>query len=156
MALAGDPLHAPRRMRGTIVCGVAASPEARGAAQLAAALASRLGLRLVLVHVTDSQRSLRDAESYVEALAEELPASDVEVRVAHGSRVDELARTAADEGADAIVLGSRPRGARGRQVRCTLARQLEAVQPVPVVIAPPATRARSGRRLGLADVSAAR
>jgi hypothetical protein len=50
-----------------------------------------------------------------------------------------------------IVLGSRPRGARGRQLRCTLARELEAATTVPVLIAPPATRARSGRRLALAE-----
>ena len=73
-----------------------------------------------------------------------------------GNRVDGLAQVAADEGADAIVLGSRPRGARGRQLRCTLARQLEAAQSVPVLIAPPATRERNGRRLSLAQAQPAR
>src|SRR5262249_34172209 len=38
-------------MHGTIVCGVTGAPEGRAAAQLAAAVANRLGLRLVLVHV---------------------------------------------------------------------------------------------------------
>ena len=39
--------------RGTVVCGVTESPDGRGAAELAGALGTRLGLRLVLVHVVD-------------------------------------------------------------------------------------------------------
>lgn len=142
-------------MHGTIVCGVSHTPEARAAAQLAAALATRLGLRLVLVHIAAVDREDADVEEGLDAVAEGL-GDEVEVRVVHGNRVDGLAKVAADEGADAIVLGGRARGARGRQVRCTLARQLEAVQSVPVLIAPPATRARSGSRLGLAEAGAAR
>jgi nucleotide-binding universal stress UspA family protein len=139
-------------VNGTIVCGVTQSPEARAAAQLAGALGARLGLRVVLVHVVDPQRADADVQVTIEDVARGL-GGKVEVRVVRGNRVDELARVAADEGADAIVLGGRARGARGRQVRCTLARQLEAGQSVPVLIAPPATRARSGRRLGLAEAS---
>jgi nucleotide-binding universal stress UspA family protein len=139
-------------MHGTIVCGVTHTPEARAAAQLAAAIAARLELRLVLVHVVEGRRTDANAEVGVEEIAHGLGV-EVAIRVVHGGRVDELARVAADEGADAIVVGGRARGARGRQVRCTLARQLEAVQPVPVLIAPPATRDRSDRRLGLAEAS---
>jgi len=40
-------------MGGTIVCGVADTPDGRSAAELARALGARLGLRLVLVHVID-------------------------------------------------------------------------------------------------------
>jgi len=142
-------------MHGTIVCGVSQTPEARAAAQLAAALATRLGLRLVLVHIVAADREDGDVEETLESVVNGL-GDEIEVRVVHGNRVDGLARVAADEGADAIVLGARPRGARGRQLRCTLARQLEAAQSVPVLIAPPATRARSGRRLGLAEAGAGR
>lgn len=142
-------------MHGTIVCGVSRTPEARAAAQLAAALAARLGLRLVLVHIAPGEREDADVEETLDAVVYGL-GDDVELRIVHGNRVDGLAQVAADEGADAIVLGARPRGARGRQLRCTLARQLEAVQTVPVLIAPPATRARSGRRLGLAEAGAGR
>src|SRR4051812_50206919 len=39
--------------RGTVVCGVTESPDGRSAAELAGALGTRLGLRLVLVHVVD-------------------------------------------------------------------------------------------------------
>lgn len=142
-------------MRGTIVCGVTPTPGARAAAQLAEALTARLDLRLVLVHVVDSHRDDVDGEASFEALAGTL-ARTAEVRIVHGNRVDALARAAADEGADLIVLGSRAHGAGGRQLRCSLARQLEAVQSVPVVIAPPATHARSGRRLRLAENAAHR
>jgi nucleotide-binding universal stress UspA family protein len=81
---------------------------------------------------------------------------EVESRVIVGSRVDVLAEVAADEGADLIVLGSRPRGARGRQLRCSLAVELEAAQAVPVLIAPPASRQRSTRRLALAHAAGER
>lgn len=142
-------------MQGTIVCGVTATPEARAAAQLAAALAARLGLRLVLVYVVDAHRGDAHGEASLEALAGAL-ATEAELRIVPGNRVDALARVAADEGADVIVLGARAHGARGRSLHCSLASELEAAQAVPVLIAPPATRARSGRRLGLAETSVQR
>ena len=145
-------------MNGTIVCGVVDAPEGRAAAQLAGALAARLGLRLVLVHVGD--RSQPEAERAQETFHFVLDALDrndcFEVRVVTGNRVDALAGVAAEEGADLIVVGSRLRGARARQLRCSLARELEAAQAVPVLIAPPSTRRRSNRRLALAEAVAGR
>ena len=120
-------------MHGTIVCGVTDSAEARAAAQLAAALAARLHLRLVLVHVARVRRLASrppvhtGLSTALETIARE-PCREVDVRVVEGNRVDALARVAAEEGADVIVLGSRPRGARGRQLRCTFACELEAAQ----------------------------
>jgi nucleotide-binding universal stress UspA family protein len=152
-------------MPGTIVCGVTDCAEGRAAAQLAAALAARLDLRLVLAHVVSGPNlhvggpTDRGGSAGVSAALGEIAREschDVDVRVVEGNRVDALARVAAEEGADVIVLGSRPRGARGRQLRCTFARDLEAAQTVPVVIAPPATRRRTGRRLALADAPAGR
>jgi nucleotide-binding universal stress UspA family protein len=152
-----DPGH------GTIVCGVGDSAHGRAAAQLAAAISARVGLRLVLVHVVeDRPRSRRDAverrvsrmHGALEVIAREI--GDAETRVVLGNRVDGLAQVAADEGADAIVLGCRPRRAPGRGLRSPLAQELEAAQAVPVLIAPPATHARSGRRLALADAASER
>lgn len=148
-------------MQGTIVCGVSAGAESHAAAQLAAALAARLGLRLVLVHVVDGGRPDRDAADKrrrdvgpaLEAIARE-HCDDAEIRVLAHNRVDGLAQVAAEEGADVIVLGSRPRGVRGHQLRCTLARELEAATDVPVLIAPPETRERSRYRLALAKAAA--
>ena len=142
-------------MQGTIVCGVTPAPETRAAARLAAALATRLELRLVLVHVIDAAGGESHGAGLLEALPESLGCA-AELRIVHGNRLDALARVAADEGADLIVLAARSHGPRGRQLRCSLATQLEASQSVPVLIAPPTTRARSGRRLGLAETFTAR
>ena len=150
---------------GTIVCGVTESPDGRTAAELARALGARLGLRLVLVHVVDgvpagaheslTARQRQRAPSDLNLIAREI-GNGTEKRVVLGDRAEALAQVAAEEGADLIVLGSRPAGLGGRKLRCTLARELEAATPVPVVVAPPATRRRSDQRLALAAGAATR
>lgn len=152
-------------MTGTIVVGVTDTPEGRGAAQLAAALGERLGLRLVLAHVVDAppaalesvttRQGLSGGERTLAEIAREVTDNGADVRVVVGRRAERLAQIAAEEGADVIVLGSRPQGMRGRGLRCSLARELEAATPAPVVIAPPQTRKRSERRLAAADLAAA-
>jgi nucleotide-binding universal stress UspA family protein len=127
-------------MGGTIVCDVTDPLAARSAAELAAALGARLGLRLVLVHVGGG------AERGLDAIGRGL-AQDAETRVAAGDHAEALARVAAEEGADLVVVGGQPAGLGGRNLRWTLARELEAATPVPVLVAPPSTRKRSGRRL---------
>jgi nucleotide-binding universal stress UspA family protein len=151
---------------GTIVCGVTDSPDGRLAAELAHALGARLGLRLVVVHVIDgvppgAQESLtarqrqRGAEVMLDAIVRELGRA-TEGRVVLGGRAESLAQVASEEGADVIVLGSRPAGLGSRNLRCTLARELEAETPVPVLVAPPSTRKRSSRRLAAAGDALAR
>jgi nucleotide-binding universal stress UspA family protein len=146
-------------MGGTIVCGVSAT-EGREAADLAGALGARLGLRLVLVSVVDgvpaaARESLTGrqrqsgAERMLWEIAHELGGT-AETRVVHGHRAEALAQVAAEEGADVIVVGSRASGLGSRKLRSTLARELEAVTPVPVLVAPPLTRRRSDRRLTVA------
>jgi nucleotide-binding universal stress UspA family protein len=148
-------------MAGTIICGMTESPDERSAVGLARALAARLGLRLVLVHVIDGvqpsaaesvtgrQRRI-GADRALEAIAREI-GDETEKRVVLGAgRAEGLARVAAEEGADLIVLGSRSSGIGSRKLRCTLARELEAATPVPVLVAPPATRERSDHRLAMA------
>jgi nucleotide-binding universal stress UspA family protein len=140
---------------GTVVCGVDETPEAHEAAGMAAALATRLGLRLVLAHVVADGR-VDHVSAALAQLVVRLPGSDeVEVRVETGDRADLLGQIAAEEGADLIVLGSRPRRLRARWLRCRLARELETITPVPIVIAPPQTRRRSARRLAVATAPAA-
>jgi nucleotide-binding universal stress UspA family protein len=73
-----------------------------------------------------------------------------------GERADALARVAAEEGADLIVIGSRPAGLGNRKLRCTLARELEAATPIPVVVAPPTTRKRANHRLAVAAAASTR
>jgi len=151
---------------GTIVCGVAETAEGQSAAELAGALGTRLGLRLVLVHVIDgvpagahdsltTRQRQTGAEQILNAVAREI-ANGTEKRVVLGDRAEGLAQVAAEEGADLIVLGSRSAGLGSRKFRCTLARELEAATSVPVLVAPPATRARSEHRLSVASDSSTR
>ena len=128
-------------MGGTIVCDVT-DPPGESAAKFAAALGARLELRLVLVCVGSG------GERRLAAIAREL-GHDAETRVAAGGHAEALARVAAEEGADLLVVGARPAGLGGRNLRWDLARELEAATPVPVVVAPPATRKRGDRRLAV-------
>src|SRR3954451_1702811 len=143
--------------RGTVVCGVTETPDGRSAAELAGALGTRLGLRLVLVHVLDgvapaTRESLtaRQRQAGAERALDEI-ARDIgdgaEKRVMLGNRAEALAQVAAEEGADLVVIGSRPAGFGNRKLRSTLARELEAATPIPVVLAPPTTRKRTEQRL---------
>jgi len=134
-------------MGGTVVCGVTGTPGGRGAADLAHALATRLGLRLVLVHVVAAVPA--EAEQILTEVALEIGA-ETETRIMLGNRADALSEVAAEEGADLIVIGSRPAGLGSRRLRCALARELEAATHIPVVVAPPATRKRSDHRLTVA------
>jgi nucleotide-binding universal stress UspA family protein len=147
-------------MGGTIVCGVAEKADGGAAAELARALGSRLGLRLVLVHVVDgvppgthesltARQRQAGGEHILNAIAREI-GNGTERRVVLGDRAEALAQVAAEEGADLIVLGSRSAGLGSRKLRCTLARELTAATPVPVLVAPPATRKRSDQRLSMA------
>lgn len=151
---AGESHNRVVGLHGTVVCGIGSAKDRDGATQLAAALASRLRLRLVLVHVATGSEP-EGVRQELQALASEL-CVEAEVRVARGRPVDALAQIAAEEGADVIVLGSGPSAARGRQVRCRFAREVEAATSVPVLIAPPTTRERSTRRLALAKTLSGR
>lgn len=147
-------------MGGTIVCGVTESAEGTEAAGLAGAIGARLGLRLVLVSVVEgTSRAAPDAvtarlrrNGAAERLAEIASriGTGIETRVVHGRPAEALAQVAAEEGADLIVVGSRPAGLGAGKLRSALARELEAVTPVPVLVAPPSTRRRTVSRLAVA------
>jgi nucleotide-binding universal stress UspA family protein len=152
-------------MGGTILCGVKDSDDGRAAAQMATALSERLGLRLVFAHVVDLPRGGEDsvtgrqkqagaAQAVASLLREVSP--EAECRIALGQVPERLAQIAAEEGADLIVLGSHTHGFRGRQIRSSFVRELEAATPAPVVVAPPQTRRRSERRLSAAEPVPAR
>ena len=144
-------------MGGTIVCDVTDALEGQSAAQLANALGARLRLRVVLAVVVEGLEppagesvTGRERESGAEralaAIADEL-GPDVETRVALGDHAEALARVAAEEGADLVIVGARAAGLGGRNLRCRRVPDLEAATPVPVLVAPPSTRKRSGLRL---------
>lgn len=134
-------------MGGTVVCGVTETLAGRGAADLAHALGARLGLRVVLVHVVEDGGL--NSRQLLDEIAFEF-GEGIETRTMLGSPADALAEVAADEGADLIVIGSRPAGFGSRRLRCSLARELEAATHIPLVLAPPATRKRSDHRLAVA------
>ena len=149
-------------MSGTIVADVTDNPAGHNAAEFAGALGARLDLRLVLVYVLSgmpdgaeeslSARQLqRGARQTLDEVAREI-GHDAEIRLVVGDHAEAVARVAAEEGADLVVVGGRPAGLGRRNLRWTLARQLEAATPVPVLVAPPSTRRRSDRRLAVADV----
>jgi nucleotide-binding universal stress UspA family protein len=148
-------------MGGTIICDVTESTAGRSAAEFAGAFSARLDLRLVLVYVltgvpegTDESVTARQertgAAQTLDEIAREI-GHDVELRLVVGEHAEAVARVAAEEGADLVVVGGRPAGLGRRNLRWTLARQLEAATPVPVLVAPPSTRKRSDRRLAVAD-----
>jgi nucleotide-binding universal stress UspA family protein len=149
---------------GTIVCGVVDSDEGREAAELASALGTRLDLRVVLVSVVDAPAGAEEsvggsqrqnaAQRALSEFARDL-GNGTETRLLLGPRAEGIAQVAAEEGADLIVLGSRASVLGKGRLRCTLASELEAATPVPVLVAPPATRRRSDKRLALAAASSA-
>jgi nucleotide-binding universal stress UspA family protein len=147
-----DYLRKEKQLRGTIVCGVTDSDDGRNALELAATLSVRLRLRLVLAHVADgfepvgangdegltAKEGREQAARLLSRLAAEYGMNGVvERREAIGDRAEMLARIAAEEAADLIVIGSRPQSRFRRGTRNTLAAELESETPVPVVVAPP-------------------
>jgi nucleotide-binding universal stress UspA family protein len=150
-------------MGGTIICDVTEAVAGRSAAEFAGALAARLDLRLVLVYVLTAAPNGADesvtarqertgAEQTLDEIAREI-GHDAELRLVVGGHAEAVARVAAEEGADLVVVGGRPAGLGRRNLRWTLARQLEAATPVPVLVAPPSTRKRSDRRLAVAEAN---
>lgn len=148
-------------MTGTIVCGVDGSAEARAALDVAARLASRLGLRLVLAHVAefahvpdaatapldglvpraavaafdDAQEEA--AERLLAQTAVEAGLADAERRVAAGHPAERLAELADEEDAELIVVGSRGRGAFKAAFLGSVSSSLVGVARCPVLIVPP-------------------
>ena len=143
-------------MRGTMVCSVSDTEEGRGALESAVELSTRLGLRLVLAHVASgitlsdeggedlesvSMKASREGATRVLArLAAEYGVTDAERRHAVGDEAAQLGLIAAEEAADMILVGARPRGRLRRGFESRLADELETETPVPVLIAPPRTR----------------
>lgn len=143
-------------MRGTMVCNVGDTEEGRAALELAAGLSKRLGLRLVLAHIASgitldddggeagesvSMLAARQgATRLLDRLAVEYGVAGVERREAVGDEAALLGQIAAEEAADVIVVGARPRGRLRRGLVSKLAEQLETETPVPVLIALPRTR----------------
>ena len=148
-------------MSASIVCGVDGSADSHAALQVAARLAERLQLRLVVAHVAEAafipyaaaapfggptgrytvMEEVEMQEEYAARLLEEIVAAaglvDAERRIAVGVPAERLADFADEEGAELIVVGSRGRGAFKSAFLGSVSNALVGVARCPVLIVPP-------------------
>lgn len=141
-------------MHGTVVCALTDDAEKGDAVAQASEISDRLGLRLVLAHVVEGIAALGDgdesmtmkadrvaAERQLAALARDHGLEErAERRIAVGDPATLVGQIASEEAADMIVVGARSRGWGRRGLESTLAQELEAETPVPVLVAPPRLR----------------
>jgi nucleotide-binding universal stress UspA family protein len=151
-------------MSASIVCGVDGSSESEDALQLAARLADRLQLRLVVVHVAEPayvpdaaaapfggmagryavMQEVKSQEESATRLLEEVVAGaglvDAELRASVGVAAERLADLADEEDAELIVVGSRGRGAFKAAFLGSVSNSLVGVARCPVLIVPPGAR----------------
>lgn len=138
---------------GTIVCAVNETAGAAEALGAAAHLARRLNLRLVAAHVVEdvlmSAAARREARAggmrLVDRVLAEQEVWTADRRVASGDPAEEIARIAAEERAELVVVGSMPNGRRARPpIRSRVATELARMSPVPVMVVPPGVRILGG------------
>ena len=122
----------PSRDRGAIVCGVDATELSARSATFAAAMAERLGCRLVLVHASDSTADVRDVARQVGAVTDGSPP----IRMAGGDPADALAAVARSEEARLLVVGSRGLGSLRAAVAGSVSAAVMRTAECPVAIVP--------------------
>lgn len=134
----------------TIVCAVDESPGAAEAVSVAAGLSKDLRLRLVLAHVVDGRTNgvgtggvlaRQEGQRLLERVAlNHSLESAADRRAEVGDRVSELSRIASEEAAVVIVVGSRSRYRRRRNLVSRLSAELRSTAPCPVLVVPPRPR----------------
>jgi nucleotide-binding universal stress UspA family protein len=141
-------------MNGSIVCGIDGSEESRSALRVAAALAERLGLRLVMAHVSadavfaggsgplepvamPAPELSRVGERLLDRVADAEQVLFAERRVLHGLPAERLADLADEEGAYLIVVGSRGGGAFKRAFLGSVSSDVIGLARRPVLVVPP-------------------
>lgn len=141
-------------MEGSLVCGVDGSAESRVALRVAAQLSGRLGLRLVVAHVSQAavyapaygstpvmtkptDAELRAGEELLEELALDEGLADVALRPLSGLPAERLADLADEESAEFIVVGSRGRGAFKAAFLGSVSRDVIGIARCPVLVVPP-------------------
>jgi nucleotide-binding universal stress UspA family protein len=150
-------------MSASIVCGVDGSGDSQDALRVAARLADRLQLRLVVAHVAEPayvpyaaaapfggiagrdavMEEVQSQEKAAERLLEEVVAAaglvDAERRVGVGVPAERLADIADEHDAELIVVGSRGRGAFKAAFLGSVSNSLVGTSRRPVLIVPPGT-----------------
>ena len=146
-------------MERSIVCGVDGSAESRAGLRLAAHLSSRLGLQLVVAHVSQAtalppplgampiveptrQPDSRAAQELLEEITREEDVADAPQRVLHGLPAERLAELADDERAAFIVVGSRGRSGFRAALLGSVSKDLLAIARCPVLVVPPGATAQ--------------
>ena len=140
-------------MPNCVVCGVDDSEGARNAVRVADRLAQSLTTELILVHGTpvappvlygvpfDSdafkQEARAEAEQILAGAAALCRSSDVSWRVEWGPAANALAGVAEAEHAAWLVVGTRGRGAIRSVLLGSVAHEILAISPCPVVVVPP-------------------
>ncbi len=148
-------------MSGSIVCGVDGSANSVAALEVAAGLASRLGIRLVVAHVAEPaavpyaaavpfggtagydavMEAVESREEKGKRLLEQIVTETglvgAECRAVVGVAPERLADLADEEGAELIVVGSRGRGAFKSAFLGSVSNDLLGVARCPVLIVPP-------------------
>ena len=138
-----------------IVCGIDDSTGARKAARVADDLARDLGARLVLVHGTPvapavmygvpfdndafQREAMDDARRLLEDAARACSSGEISQRAEFGSPIEVLPRVIEKEDADLLVVGTRGRGAMRSVLLGSVAHEMLAVSPCPVVVVSPHT-----------------
>lgn len=147
-------------MTTSIICGVDGSQDARLALRLAAELASRFRVRLVVAHVVQPpvpapglgptarqletvplEALLAGGEAFVDQILAEEDVRQADRRVVLGFPADRLADLADEEAAELIVVGSRGRGPFKAAFLGSVSTDLIAVARCPVLVVPPAASA---------------
>ena len=147
-------------MSTSIVCGVDDSPDSQAAVRIAASLADRLRLRLVVAHVAEPdhipyaaaapfgrvsgpaavvegvEATLASAERLLDELLGSAGLVDVERRIEVGVPAERLADIADEVDAELIVVGSRGRGAFRSAFLGSVSNVLVGVARCPVLIVP--------------------
>ena len=139
-------------MHHSIVCGVDGSRSSRSAAQVAARLARKLNIRLVLAHTTEDRptfpyrdtrlreiqrrRAIDAGERMLEGVAADLPGATPDTRVTLGAPVEALSALCDAEAAELLVVGSRGRGPVAAAMLGSVSARLASVAECPVVVVP--------------------
>jgi nucleotide-binding universal stress UspA family protein len=150
-----------RKMSESIICGVDGSDDSEAALAVAAQLAKRLRVRLVLAHVAElahipyaaaapfggtagatavtEEISLQKeaAGRLLDQVASDAGLVDVERKVAVGSPAEGLADLADEQNAELIAVGSRGHGAFKAAFLGSVSTSLVGVSRCPVLIVPP-------------------
>lgn len=143
-----------------ILCGTDFSENAQHAADAAAALAARLGTKLILAHSIDERgeipahlrpqlRDILGAKLTAETVRVRGLGADIEERLIQGVPDDGLLALAASSGAQFIVLASSGTGALGRWMLGSVAENTAESAPLPTLViraAPPLVEWARGTR----------